>query len=234
MGSRFDAIYKGVICFWVDKWFVSAQVWPNFHSFFSNSESICVRIRLKSGPSQGEDDFIWACTQPNCLVPRADFPHSRTFYFLVSVKRFFFIFVSTSLGVFLKRQACQGWGSDIYVTICSLCNRIASSSHREKPGQEYVPQLNKQILSWFIIVVAQVEQKVIIFAKPLRTNQGNKEPHIVRSQWPRNVAFHLRSGLTEKIQLVYHWNAMLILFVAYSNGVDHLKEGSVIFAWSYK
>ena len=112
-----DAIYKGVICFWVDKWFVSAQVWPNFHSFFSNSESICVRIRLKSGPSQGEDDFIWAYTQPNCLVPRADFPLSRTFYFLVSVKRFFFIFVSTSLGVFLKRQACQGWGSDMLLFV---------------------------------------------------------------------------------------------------------------------
>ena len=54
-----DAIYKGAICFWVDKWFVSAQVWPNFHYFFSNSESICVRIRLKSRPSQGEDDFAY-------------------------------------------------------------------------------------------------------------------------------------------------------------------------------
>ena len=81
---------------------------PIFTTFFSNSESICVRIRLKSGPSQGEDDFIWAYTQPNCFAPRADFPHSRKFYFLVSVKRFFFIFVSTSLRVFLKRQVCQG------------------------------------------------------------------------------------------------------------------------------
>ena len=112
-----DAIYKGAICFWVDKWFVSAQVWPNFHYFFSNSESICDWIRLKSGPSQGEDDFIWAYTQPNCFAPRADFPHSRKFYFLVSVKRFFFIFVSTSLGVFLKRQVCQGWGFDMLLFV---------------------------------------------------------------------------------------------------------------------
>ena len=112
-----DAIYKGAICFWVDKWFVSAQVWPNFHYFFSNSKSICDWIRLKSGPSQGEDDFIWAYTQPNCFAPRADFPHSRKFYFLVSVKRFFFIFVSTSLRVFLKRQVWQGWGFDMLLFV---------------------------------------------------------------------------------------------------------------------
>ena len=78
----------------------------------------CVRIRSKkSGPSQGEDDFTWAYTQPNCFVPRADFPHGRKFYFLVSVKRFFFIFVSTSLGVFLERQVCQGWGFDMLLFV---------------------------------------------------------------------------------------------------------------------
>lgn len=85
---------------------------PIFTTFFITVRAFvlaCVRIRSKkSGPSQGEDDFTWAYTQPNCFVPRADFPHSRKFYFLVSVKRFFFIFVSTSLGVFLERQICQG------------------------------------------------------------------------------------------------------------------------------
>ena len=156
----------------------------------------------------------WLCLglySTKLLCARTYIRIAKKFYFLVSVKKICLHFCQYFFSVFLKRSSMSRvrlW----YVTICSFCNRIASSSHRQNPGEEYVPQLNKQILSWLIIVVSQVEQKVIVFAKPLRTNQGNKELHCPFTM-TANVAFYLRSSLTEKIQLVSHWNAMLILFV---------------------
>ena len=83
-----DAIYKGAICFWVDKWFVSAQVWPNFHYFFSNSESICVWNVWSQGPVKAKMTLSGPILNQTALRPALIFPIVENSIFSCRLKDF--------------------------------------------------------------------------------------------------------------------------------------------------
>ena len=122
---------------------------PIFTTFFLTVRAFVIGYVWSQGPVKAKMTLSGPIL--DCFMPRPDFPHNRKFYFLVSVKRFFFIFVSTSLRVFLKRQVCQGWGFDMLLFVLYAIELQVHHTEKSRDRSMYHNYISKyyhDLLLW--------------------------------------------------------------------------------------